>query len=503
MVREMEIKADSLGISPLILMENASIGVVNRLKKRFDVKDKKILVVCGRGNNGGDGMAVARHLRNSGAIVNVIVVDGDKAFSKETETNFKILKNLGIPIFLSSEKTKTIDSLFTSSEIIIDALFGTGLTREVKGVYKDLIEKINLSNKYVLSVDIPSGINSDTGEVMESAVKASCTVALGYLKLGHVIFPGRQFIGDIEIVDISLSCEPKSNYFLIDGEETNLLKKRYLNTHKGTYGHLVIIGGSVGKTGAVAMAGKAGLRTGAGLVTIVCPENLNNILEALSLEIMTLPLNGSGYFLDGKLIENMKDFLIDKECIVLGPGMGFNEKTMSFFREVMGIIKSPLVIDADGLNCLAVNKDLLLNSKCDIVLTPHPGEMARLMDKNISIILKNPIDCVSHFAKEYNCHVVLKGSTTIYSEPSGNVYFSTYGNPGMATAGSGDVLSGIIGSFIAQRYGTKEAIILSLLLHGMAGDLAKDNMGEYGLNASDIIEALPMILKKWEVKNAC
>lgn len=503
MMKELEAMAGSHGISPLILMENASIGVVNCIKKLMEVKNRKILVVCGRGNNGGDGMAVARHLKNSGADVSVILVDDDKKFSGETEVNFNILKNIGIQIILSSENIEKINFLFNSSEILIDAIFGTGLTREVGGVYRELIEKLNRSGKYVVSIDIPSGVNSDTGEVMGIAVKSNLTVALGYLKLGHLLFAGREYCGDVEVVDISLSCPLKTNYFLIDEEEISILKKRGLNTHKGTYGHMVVIGGSKGKTGAPAMAAKAGLRAGAGLVTVVCPEDLNNILETLSLETMTYPLKGSSCFLDAEFLNELEEFLLDKECIVLGPGMGLNEKTTNFFQRLLGFIKCPVVIDADGLNCLSMNKDLLKNLKSQIVLTPHPGEMARLVGENISCILNKPLDYAVQFAKEYNCHVVLKGATTIYADPWGNVYFSTYGNPGMATAGTGDVLSGIIGSFIAQKYDVKESILISLLLHGMAGNLAKNQVGEYGLNATDIIKAVPLVLKKWEVSNGC
>lgn len=502
-MKELEKKAESMGIIPLLLMENASLAVANYLKKITDIKNKKILVVCGRGNNGGDGMAVARHLYNSGADVNVLLVDGNKNFSKETEANFNILKNLGIKITLTSETMEKIDTLFISSEIIVDALFGTGLTREVAGIYKELIEKMNDSKKFILSIDIPSGVNSDTGEIMGVAVRANATVALGYLKLGHLLFPGREYCGDLEVTDISLSCQFITSYYLIDEEERFILRKRKLNTHKGTYGHMVVIGGSIGKTGAVMMSAKAGLRAGAGLVTIVCPEDLNIIMETLSLEVMTLPLKGSFGYLSANYVGELEKFLLDKECVVLGPGLGYNERTINFFETLLSMIKSPVVIDADGLNCLSANKDLLKGCRYDVVLTPHPGEMSRLIGKDVTYVLKNPVDSVVWLAKEYKCHVVLKGSTTVYSDPLGRVYFSIYGNPGMATAGSGDVLSGIIGSFIAQKYEVRESILLSLLLHGMAGNLAKDMVGEYALNATDIISAVPVVLKKWEVKNGC
>ncbi len=499
-IKSYERVAENIGITPLLLMENAAIGVAGVIKKFFDVKGKEIVVCCGRGNNGGDGLAVARHLKNGGAKVTVLMVeDNNKKLSKETETNLSILKGMGLNIVYFKEKDSFISGVLEDASLIVDAIFGTGIKREVTGIYRSIIEEINAKGKKVVSIDIPSGIDADTGKIMGCAVKADITVALGFMKLGHILFPGREYVGHIEVIDISLLEVEDTGFNLLDDEDKKLLKKRKANTHKGDYGHLVLIGGSKGKTGAVIMAGVSALRSGAGLVTIVCPESLNPIIESCSLELMTFPVSGREGFFEVKDMTALNTFLKHKSALVIGPGMGFTESTESFLIEVLKKYSGKVVIDADGLNCLSKNLDIIKQREdVEVVLTPHPGEMARLTGKSISEILENPVKTVMEFAIALNCHVILKGATTVYSDHKGKMYFSTYGNPGMATAGSGDVLSGIIGSFLAQKYDTKEAIILALLLHGNAGDYAKLKKGEYGLNAGDIIENIPVVLKKWE-----
>jgi NAD(P)H-hydrate epimerase len=499
-IKTYEKMAENIGITPLLLMENAAIGVASVIRKFFDIKGKNVVVCCGRGNNGGDGLAVARHLKNAGAKVTVLMVeDNNKKLSKETETNFLILKGMGLNVICFEEISNFISEILKDASLIVDAIFGTGITREVTGTYSSLIEEINRKEKKVVSIDIPSGIHSDTGKIMGCAVKADITVALGFMKLGHVIFPGREYAGHIEVVDISLLEVEETGFNLLDEEDKKLLKKRKPNTHKGDYGHLVVIGGSKGKTGAIIMAGRSALKSGAGLVTVVCPESLNSIIEACSLELMTFPVFDREGFFEVKDLTTLTTFLKQKSAIVIGPGMGLNESTKRFLIEVLKNYSGKVVIDADGLNCLSTHLDIIKqNENIDVVLTPHPGEMARLTNRSIPEILENPVKTVMEVATKLNCHVILKGATTIYSDNNGKIYFSTYGNPGMATAGSGDVLSGIIGSFLAQKYDTKEAIILALLLHGKAGDYARLKKGEYGLNASDIIENIPVVLKKWE-----
>lgn len=499
-IKTYEKMAENIGITPLILMENAAIGVVSVIKKFFDVKCKEIVVCCGRGNNGGDGLAVARHLKNGGAKVTVIMVeDNNKKLSKETETNFSIIKGMGLNIICFKEKDNFISRVLENASLIVDAIFGTGIKREITGIYRSIIEEINAKGKKVVSIDIPSGIEADTGKVLGLSVKADITVALGFMKLGHILFPGREYAGHIEVVDISLLEVEDTGFYLLNEEDRKLLKKRKANTHKGDYGHLVVVGGSKGKSGAVVMVGMSALRSGAGLVTIVCPENLNLIIESCSLELMTFPFPDKEGFFEVKDMTPLNTFLKRKSALVIGPGMGFTESTERFLIEVLKNYTGKVVIDADGLNCLSKNLDIIKQREdIEVVLTPHPGEMAKLTGKSISEILENPVKTVMEFATELNCHVVLKGATTVYSDHKGKIYFSTYGNPGMATAGSGDVLSGIMGSFLAQKYDTKEAILLALLLHGSAGDYARLKKGEYGLNAGDIIESIPVMLKKWE-----
>jgi hydroxyethylthiazole kinase-like uncharacterized protein yjeF len=500
-MKKLEKEAMKAGISPLVLMENAAIGICKTIMEGYAPDPAfTVAVICGRGNNGGDGMALARHLVNNGIRTKVLLAKGSKLLTPEAETNCRILKRTSIPIHEFSSPDKVFKETLGAASLIIDCLFGTGLTRDVEGFYRQAITFINNLKKPVVAVDIPSGINSDTGEVMGDAIKAQLTVALGAPKPGHLFFPGREYRGALEVSDISL---PRSFYdsptpynWLQEDEVKGLLKKRRQNTHKGSYGHLAIIGGSPGKTGAPCMSGMAAMRSGAGLATVICSRSLNPVFESKLLEVMTFPVDDVDGFMSQLALDSIRDFLKDKDCVVLGPGLSASSVTEILFGSLFKSISIPAVVDADGLNLLAGKKKLLKNKK--IILTPHPGEMARLSGNSISEVLKNPVQIASDFAREYGVHVVLKSSTTVLAAPGGSVHISTYGNAGMASAGSGDVLSGIIGSFISQGYAIEEAAQLGIVLHGLAGDEAKAAKGEHGLIASDIIEFMPHVLKNWE-----
>lgn len=503
-MRKIEELAGSMGISPLILMENAAIAVSTVVLNHLKGQEKKIVtVLSGRGNNGGDGLAVARHLYNKGLTVRVVLAAGERKLSFETEKNLNIVKALGIDLYETSELDNKLVEMIKSTDIIIDALLGTGLSRQVEGFYRELITFVNSLHKTVFSVDIPSGVDADRGDILGAAIKADFTIALGLYKPGHLLFPGRLYCGKVILVDISLSCkEIKEEGVLNKVEEKEVksfFKKRRLDGHKGTYGHLAIIGGSSGKTGAVAMSGKAAMRAGTGLVTVVCPYSLKNEICASQLELMTLPVADINGYISFAAIDVVRDFLKNKNAVVIGPGLGAKEITAEFFFDLFDDIESPLLIDADGINLLAKDREILKKKKGEVVLTPHIGEMARLLNLSNRDVLKDPLYYAKEFAIKENVHIVLKSATTIYATPEGIVYLSTYGNPGMATAGSGDVLSGIIGSFLAQGYGMKEAILLSLTVHGLSGELAAKKYGETSLVATDIIAAIPEVLKNWEV----
>ncbi len=503
-MKELEAKAAGIGVSPLLLMENAAVGVASVLRESFPgIGGKKVVVLCGRGNNGGDGLAVARHLFNHGTDVKVVLVDGEKALPEEAAVNLGIVKNMEIPLFQIKQLDSVVKDTLREADIIIDGLFGTGLSRKVNGVYLDLINYVNSLDKPVSAIDIPSGINADSGEVMGEAIKVEITVALGFYKPGHLLFPGRGYCGRTALVDISipecLSAGTAPLNKIEEAETKKLFKKRRPDGYKNLYGHVVLIGGSPGKTGAVVMAANAAMRCGAGLATVVCPHSLNYMVENARLEIMSFPAGDINGYISFAAVDGVIEFVADKDVIVIGPGLSSSTLTEEFFVHFYKKVKKPMVIDADGINLMSRNRDLLKEKDFDLVLTPHAGEMARLANINKEEILKNPVEVARTFAVNEKVFLVLKSATTVFATPDGRVYLSVYGNPGMATAGTGDLLSGIIGGFMAQGYKTEDAVILALTVHGLSADMAKNRVGETAMMATDILEFVPELIKTWEV----
>jgi len=501
-MKELELEAIKLGIPALLLMENAAFGICSTILDNFsELKDKKFVILCGRGNNGGNGFALARHLYNRGVNVKVILVSKGSNLTEEAAKNLEIIKNMDIDIFEAEYLNEDVKDLISEADCVVDALFGTGLSREVTGLYRELITFVNNLSKHVFSIDIPSGINADTGMVMGEAIKATATISLGLYKLGHLLFPGRAFCGRLFLVDISLPSKLYKNRLYNKLEEKDIFaffRKRRQDAHKGLYGHLVLIGGSLGKTGAITMASKAAMRVGAGLATIVCPHSLNALIENVNLEVMTFPAGDINGYISFASVDLVKEFLSDKAALVIGPGLGANDITEEFFFSLIKDIKQPVVIDADGINLLAKRIEAIKDLSGKAVLTPHIGEMQRLMKCDKKTVVQNPVGVAREFATKEEVFVVLKAATTVFALPNGEVYISTFGSSGMATAGTGDVLAGIIGGFLAQGYSIKEAVILSLTLHGVAGEIAAGKVGETSLVATDIIESIPDVIKKWE-----
>ncbi len=497
-MKYIEKKAEEMGIPTLILMENAAREVLYQVIKFIEERNlfnPKILIVCGRGNNGGDGLALARLLFNKGFNVAAIIIKGNSILSNDSQTNFNAAKNLGINI-VEFDKLSDIKEKIQEADLIIDALLGTGISRELKDIYLDLVAVINGSGKPVISVDIPSGINACSGKVMGDAIRATKTVALGLFKIGHLVFPGREYCGELCLGDISLPPDSKEDAdfnLILENEIKKFFKKREPNSHKGSYGHTVIIGGSLGKSGAPLMASVAALKTGSGLVTAVVPYDVSQTFQSTYPEIMTYPVKD---WL--KEADRILDFLKDKDALVIGCGLGTGEIEEKFFFKLAENIKLPTVIDADGLNILAKNINILRNMKIKPILTPHVGEMSRLAGLEKASIIEAPHIKAKDFAKSYNCYLILKSATTVLATFEDRVYFSIFGNPGMATAGSGDVLSGVIGSLLGQGYHTLIAAKMGLTIHGLAGDYAKREKGETSLVATDIIDNIFRIFKKWE-----
>jgi len=502
------IAINKYSIPGIVLMENAGLQVVHKIKQLFNyfLENKRIMIFCGKGNNGGDGMVIARHLINKGADVKVFLLSSPSEIKGDAATNLKILQSMGVRIYpiINEKDLHRVNIAMIYSDLIVDAIYGTGFKGEAKGISTSLIKLINESKKIVLSVDLPSGLEADTGEVCGECIKATHTITFGLPKIGLYLEPGCRFSGQIEVVDISLP-QKLFNQNSLNRELITLdwvkskLTKRESNTHKGNYGHVLVVGGSPGMTGAVYLAATGALKAGAGLVTAAIPRSLNSILEQKLTEVMTKPLpeNDKG-FLGRDSLEPILEMIKSVDTIVIGPGMSVSIEGETLLKELMPQIKIPIVLDADGLNLLsrivASDKEFLKKIQAEIIFTPHPGEMARLCQINIQEIQKDRLTIGEKFAKEWGVILVLKGSKTLIASPKGKTFLNITGNPGMSTGGTGDVLAGIIGALLGQGFNMDTAAAMGVFLHGYAADKAVKQTGEYSLTAMDIIDYLPIVL---------
>lgn len=497
-------------IPGIVLMENAAIRAVDIIMKEYYIYKKKVIVLVGGGNNGGDGLAIARHLHLAGAYVEVFLTFSPDNAKGDANINLEVVRALSIPIVcvLAEKDIAHLEKSLTDGDLIIDALFGTGLSREVEGISRYVIDTVAKYSIPVVSIDIPSGIDGSTGECMGCAVRATHTVTFGYPKRGHYLYPGREYSGRLHIVPISLPNDSGKDtgvctFTLDEAEASAMLKRRPPNSHKGTFGRVGILAGSTGLTGAAYLTSVAAQRSGAGLVTLGVPQSIQPIMAAKLTEVMTyaLPDDGTGYFGQMAGFEAV-EFLKDKDVLALGPGMGTNKNVFEFIRYILDRIDISIVIDADGLNNIAGEGDILRDYGHPIVLTPHPGEMARLAGKSIEYVVRHPIECAKDLSQNTGAIVLLKGATSIVANCDGEVYINQTGNSGMATGGSGDVLTGIIASFIAQGYDAFTATVLGCFIHGKAGDMAAEDRGEVGLTAHDILDAAPYALKElYDIKD--
>lgn len=489
---------EKVGIPGIVLMENAGIAVVRALDEAFPPEDqRKILVFCGKGNNGGDGFVIARHLFLSGDDVEVILLSGKEQLGGDAAANMKIADALGIPI---AEITKIADFekmnvSLNDFDVIIDALLGTGIQKPAEGLYAYVIELINGCVSFVVSVDLPSGLPTDTGDLIGPAVEADFTVTFGYPKICHVLPPAEDQCGELVIADICIPEEAvrfeKERREIITAESLDgIIQPRQPDSHKGDYGHLLVIAGSIGKLGASVMTAKSASRSGTGLVTVAAPSSCVPVIQSKLTEEMAFPLEDDG---KGILLEkNAAQFPLKGKytAYAIGPGIGSEEETFRFIRKLLPAITVPAVVDADGLNALAGYLELLGNVQVPLILTPHTGEFARLTGFDVSGIQKNRFEVASDFAKKWKVYIVLKGHRTVIASPNGDVYVNLTGNPGMAKGGSGDVLTGIIGGLLATGVSPLDAARLGVYLHGLAGDIAIETRTEIGLSAGDLIEAL-------------
>ena len=486
-----KITIENIGIPSLVLMENASRCIFEEIKKNF-VHAKNILIVAGKGNNGGDGLAVARHLFLNNYRVDIYLAFGE--VRGDAEIQLKILENLGLKPLNSRPNFKNYD-------LIVDAIFGTGFQPPVKGEIGDLINEINASKVDVISVDIPSGLSADTGEVFSPSIKAKITVTFQFPKICHVLFPAAKQCGKVVTADISIPSSLASD---VKREILTLkhlkLYRREEDTYKTKEGHILIVGGSRGKTGAVAMSAKAATRTGAGLVSVGIPENLDDILETLLIEEMTIPLKG----LDRLSIFSVKqivDLQEKHDVLALGIGMERYEEGQDIVIDILEKWEKPILLDADGINNLADYGDLssLKNRKIPAVLTPHIGEFSRLTGYDTKTIIYNQIELSQEFSQKYNCYLVLKGARTVISTPEGKAYVFTEGTPALAKGGTGDVLAGILSALMAKME-IEDALKLGVYIHGLSGREAEKAYHMESIKATDVIEFIPQTFRELEKK---
>jgi len=492
-----------------VLMENAGKAVADAVDRAYQKQcftSKKVYIFCGKGNNGGDGFVAARHLKNKGFSVEIFIPEKKESIAGDALINLTILEKMNVSLnyIFSNEQLSRVYDLLKKEDgnfALIDALFGTGLKGDIEGRYKEVINLINKTKGYKVAVDIPSGICGRTGKVLGEAVKADETVTMGLLKPGLLLYPGAVYAGKVTVADIVMPVD------LIEeiGPEGILLNEDFIkdlfipyppNVHKGFFGKVFIIAGSKGLTGAAALCALAAQRSGAGLVTLGVPESLTAVFEVKLTEVMKMPLPDQGGCISLEALDRALEFSQKVDVVAVGPGLSTNENTKKFIREFVINCKKPLVLDADGINAFQKHPDLLRGKEGDIIITPHSGELARLLNTVPLEIEENRWQKVVEAADEFNCTVVLKGARTLIKSPSSPVYINPTGNPGMATGGSGDVLTGMIAAFLARNREPLKAACAGVYIHGLAGDIAREKKGEFSLIAGDILDNLPEAFKR-------
>ncbi|MFC1494418.1 NAD(P)H-hydrate dehydratase [Thermodesulfobacteriota bacterium] len=504
-MREMDSLAiEEMGIPGTVLMENAARGAARVFMDHFDPPGgSSIIMLCGRGNNGGDGYVMARYLHEREMSVRVAILGNMSSISGDALVNLEILKRINVEIneITDDEKWESFSDGIKTTDFIIDALLGTGLNSPVRGIFKRVIDDVNASGKPVMSIDIPSGLNADNGKVMGTAVKADITVTFGFAKPGLVVYPGADYTGHLALIDIGIpdavSSRLKSEHELIGPDEfMHLLSNEKSDVHKGKRGHLLILAGSEGKTGAAALCAMGALRVGAGLVTVGVPESLNPILEKKLTEAMTVPLpETEEKSLALKAGEDILRLIDKKTVLAIGPGLSTNPETVNLVSKILKEVKVPVVLDADALNALSMVPDSLKYLDKNKVLTPHPGEMGRLTGLPVRDIQADRLETTRRYAKKWKCNLILKGAGTILSDPGGMVSINPTGNPALASGGSGDVLTGMIAGFLGRGLTPVKASQAGIYLHGMAADYLAVKAGEAGILASELSEAVPYLMK--------
>ena len=513
-MREIDrISIEKLGIPGMVLMENAGRNLLRLLEEKFpNLKRERVAVLCGKGNNGGDGFVIARHLKMRGHHPRVFLLADPQSLKGDARANYEILLQSGLQPTAIRDLNgwRGVKSDLLRCTLLIDAILGTGLGGPVEGFYREVIRDLNsgFAAVPIVSVDIPSGMPSDTGEPLGESLRASYTVTFTAPKWGHIFPPNCERIGELVVTPIgtpsSLYEEDPSIFLnILDSDELRFIaEKRAGDSHKGDFGHVLVVGGSRGKSGAAALASLAALAAGAGLVTAATPASVLPSVASASPTLMTEPLAESdNATISARAFDygQFASIAAGKSVLAIGPGLSTHPDTVEFARRVVREFAAlPLVIDADGLNAFGDATDLLQGEGRKLILTPHPGEMARLTGLSTAQVQARRVEVVRELATRQKVYVVLKGYRTLIAEPGGQVYVNPTGNPGMATAGTGDVLTGLIAGLMAQhsKQPVEKVLSAAVYWHGAAGDLAAARKGEVSLLATDVIEALPQALPK-------
>jgi hydroxyethylthiazole kinase-like uncharacterized protein yjeF len=487
---------EEFGIAEELLMENAGQAVYFVLAREFGIQGKRFLVFCGLGNNGGDGFVVARKIHSNGGAVRVFILGDPGRYKGAAKTNLDIVSRLPIEV----QQIQSVEAIRTDvahCDAIVDAIFGTGLTRDVGGLYRDAIELINHSGKTVFSVDIPSGVHGDTGKVMGAAVRADYTVTFGLPKIGNMLFPGYDLCGKLYVSHISF---PPSIYdaasLKIEINHPVELPPRDKAGHKGDFGEALFIAGAASYFGAPYFAALSFLKAGGGYSRLAAPQSITPFIANKGSEIVFVPQRETQA---GSIALENRQALLElserMDMVIVGPGLSLQEETQQLTRELAREIDKPLLIDGDGITAVCQDLEIVKGRRAETILTPHLGEMSRITKMSVREIDANKIDILQRTAGELNAIIILKGAHSLIGYPDQRVFINMSGNPGMATAGSGDVLTGTIAAMFGLGLSVQDAVRKGVFIHGLSGDLAARDKGEDGITAQDILDYLPWAVK--------
>lgn len=486
---------------PLVLIERAALAAVEELEHDGLPEHARILIAAGNGNNGADGLVMARLLHLKGHTVQVILAGKRTKATPENRTQLQIAQNYGVQT-VDAEMWMEAAHEGNAYDIVLDAVFGVGLSRRIEGVYASLIEQLNQLQAKKVAVDIPSGIDADDGQVLAVAFQADLTVTFSYEKLGMRLFPGQSYCGRIVCRSVGIDAHSflsdterghKPLAAALTDEDLRLIPGRRMRTNKGTYGKVLVIAGSVNMAGAAVFSAKAAYLCGCGLVRVLTPEENRLIVQSTLPEAVLTTYNSKKP--EPEVINAAMQWA---DVIVCGPGLGTSDAAHRIVQTVLKNAAVPLVLDADALNIISEETNILRRPHTELIVTPHLGEMARLQELPVSYIQDHIVESAEEFARTYNLICVLKDARTVTAVPFGQTYVNLSGNNGMATGGSGDVLTGVLAALIAQGAAPELAAPLGVYIHGLAGDLAAETHGRYSLTASTLLEALPGIFLRKE-----